>query len=201
MCYLRTGMTVAEKQRFINAMLTLSNPMSPLNAQFNTLIRKHQILFGSGIHSGPLFFPWHREYIFDLENLLQQVDCRVTVPYWRWSMEAANPFASSIWAGTPSGFGGNGVPGGSCIASGPFQPPWVDSQLTPQCLRRNWFNAATFATESAITTLLDVTCPTSADFNCMRAGIESFHNQVHVSIGGQMGYVDAATYQLIIAMH
>ena len=36
-------------------------------------------------HRGSVFFPWHRELLFQFEKLLQAVDPSVTIPYWDWT--------------------------------------------------------------------------------------------------------------------
>lgn len=177
-------MSDAEKTRYINAVYTISTD-SRYTTQYNAMIRKHLSLFSSGIHNGPMFFPWHREYIWDLEELLQQVDCRVTVPYWRWSLEANTPFTSTIWSAT-TGFGGNGSPSGGCVASGRFASPWRTTEAGSPCLTRAWSTSASFPTEADITQALDSQCPLATQYSCVESAVESFHNYVHGSIGGTM---------------
>ena len=31
-----------------------------------------------------------------MENLLKEVDCRVTIPYWDWSLVSNDPFNSTM---------------------------------------------------------------------------------------------------------
>ncbi|CAB3984903.1 tyrosinase-like isoform X2 [Paramuricea clavata] len=98
-CRLRrefTDMSYTERVRYINTVKTAStNPA--YKPQYDTLLTLHKTIFFSGIHDIDFFLPWHRWYILQYENLLQQIDCRVTVPYWDWSLVGANPFSSSIW--------------------------------------------------------------------------------------------------------
>jgi hypothetical protein len=46
-------------------------------------------------HKGPMFFPWHREYLRQFELDLQAVsgDSNLTLPYWNWTKDqgAADP--------------------------------------------------------------------------------------------------------------
>ena len=44
-------------------------------------------------HQDSVFFPWHRELLYQFEQLLQSVDPSVTIPYWDWTREqsAADP--------------------------------------------------------------------------------------------------------------
>lgn len=130
------GMSPLEKQRCLSAVVTLSTQPA-YKPNYDALIRKHvrrvqccstnmhsciillqAAYFSAGIHMNPMFFPWHRAFIYEFEQLLQQVDCRITVPYWRWSLEATSPFTSTIWSDIPTGFGGNGVGSTLCVRSG-----------------------------------------------------------------------------------
>ena len=55
------------------------------------------------IHRGPEFLPWHRWFILRLEQELQSIDSRVTVPYWDWARAGARDLDSEPWK---SFFGG-----------------------------------------------------------------------------------------------
>ena len=93
------------------------------------------IFFFLGIHQRPQFLPWHRWFILEYENLLREIDCRVTVPYWDWSIRSQDPWSSShVWHTSSRGFGGNG-PG--CVTTGPFRfPSW--RLVNGNCLQRNF---------------------------------------------------------------
>jgi len=182
-------MTQAERLRYINAYKTVSTTL-PYKPVFDALVLKHQTLFSSGIHGNDMFFPWHRAYIWELEDLLRQVDCRVTQPYWKWSLEAANPFGSTFFNNF-DGFGGAGSSPNYCVPAGPFSSPWLTTQGV--CLRRQWTGSPTLATVANINQVLNVNCATSSDFTCMRMQIESFHNQVHVVVGGGAGQMSTAS--------
>lgn len=64
------------------------------------------------------FLPWHRWMILQYENLLRQVDCKITVPYWDWSLVSARPFNNDFWENSMYGFGGNGEGERSCVNTG-----------------------------------------------------------------------------------
>ena len=49
-------------------------------------------VFLYGIHDSFQFLPWHRWYIREIESLMKEVDCRVTIPYWDWSLVSADPW-------------------------------------------------------------------------------------------------------------
>ena len=52
--------------------------------------------FFTAIHRPSEFLPWHRWFILEMENLLKEVDCRVTIPYWDWSLVSNDPFNDTM---------------------------------------------------------------------------------------------------------
>ena len=72
-------------------------------------------------HKGPVFLPWHRFMLLQLEMNLQRVlgnDSTFGLPYWDWATDGELPPASqkksAIWA--VNCMGGNGSP----VTTGPF---------------------------------------------------------------------------------
>jgi tyrosinase len=108
-------LTNDERDRFINALHTLKTTV-PAGSQTNiydqfvaihlgvaSLFFSPQTLGGNvpgaaqgtaagtdGAHRGPAFLPWHREFLLRLEGELQNVDSRVTLPYWEWTDQKAS---------------------------------------------------------------------------------------------------------------
>ncbi|SFQ16705.1 tyrosinase [Nitrosomonas cryotolerans] len=75
--------------------------------------------YRNGAHLGPSFLPWHREFLLQLEKDLQTIDRSITVPYWDWTEDAADPFNSPIWS--DKFLGGNGIENDHWrVADGPF---------------------------------------------------------------------------------
>ena len=89
--------------------------------RYETLLTIHKKLFRTGIHQDTFFLPWHRWFILQYENLLREIDCRVTVPYWESAEEANDALASDVWNAGNHGFGGNGTGPSSCVQDGPFR--------------------------------------------------------------------------------
>ena len=84
------------------------------------------------------FFPFIRYFLTEYENLLREVDCRITIPYWDWTAFAMKPYSSPVWDNT-YGFG-NTAGAYSCVTTGPFSFPGF--KTTPsagaKCLKRNY---------------------------------------------------------------
>ncbi|WP_068326427.1 tyrosinase family protein [Psychrobacter sp. P2G3] len=72
----------------------------------------------NGAHRGPSFLPWHREFIRQFELDLARLVPGVTLPYWDWAADAADPMNAAIWAN--DFMGGNGSGANRVVQSGPF---------------------------------------------------------------------------------
>jgi tyrosinase len=119
-------LTSTEKQNFIRAIKALK-----ANGIYNQYVMLHvdaashaspstvSPSYRNAAHKGPAFHPWHRYYLYKFELELQKQVPGVTLPYWNWAADAANPQNSAIWA---SDFlGGNGDPAdGYLVKTGPF---------------------------------------------------------------------------------
>lgn len=75
-------------------------------------------------HRGPAFLPWHRYFCRELELLLQTKKKHVTLPYWDWSADAADPMSAPLWntdpAAGPVYVGGDGDGPNGEVTTGPF---------------------------------------------------------------------------------
>lgn len=69
----------------------------------------HDENFYNGIHWGPAFLPWHRDFLRKLELALQQFDSSVNLPYWDWTRDDSNNIDVEPWL---SFFGGRSNLGG-----------------------------------------------------------------------------------------
>ena len=135
-------MPLEERMRFINAYKKISTK-EPFKSGFEELILTHPTL-ASHIHNKAQFLPWHRLFLLKFEKLLQEVDPRVTLPYWDWSLSHLSPWRSStldIWTSLPWGLGGNGDNVTHCVTTGPFaSDKWQAASPDGKrsCLRRNF---------------------------------------------------------------
>jgi hypothetical protein len=70
-------------------------------------------------HRGPVFGPWHREMLRRLEADLAAQVPGVTLPYWDWTQDTADPVNSPLW--DVQFMGGDGDPAdGDHVKTGPF---------------------------------------------------------------------------------
>lgn len=75
-------------------------------------------------HRGPAFAPWHRYFCRELELVLQAKRPNVTLPYWEWTVDSANPAGAALWNTDPNlgriYVGGDGTGPNDTVTTGPF---------------------------------------------------------------------------------
>ncbi|KAJ1798770.1 hypothetical protein LPJ75_006786, partial [Coemansia sp. RSA 2598] len=81
----------------------------------------HNYEFGN-IHGNDHFFPWHRRYLRDFEEVGQRYDSNFAVPYWDELRDSRNPAGSPVMSDMR--IGGNGF--GTCVNDG-LQHGWTMS--------------------------------------------------------------------------
>jgi Mg-chelatase subunit ChlD len=160
-------------------------------------------------HKGPLFFPWHREFLRQFENDLRAVagDPSLCLPYWDFSKDQTP--ADAGYPFVPSCLGGNGTGVNNVVADGPFIPAngfsvalggggvtSIQRDLGGDSL------APTLPPRSSIIAALGVSSYDAPSYDWSTPAAQSFrnlvegwvgpdtvnvHNRVHVWIGGSMG--------------
>ncbi|QRN97960.1 tyrosinase family protein [Archangium violaceum] len=121
-----------ERKELVKAILKLKkvpSPYSPGLSYYDQFVDWHRSLYvcdpsmphGSMpmAHAGPLFLPWHRQFLLLFEDALREVsgDKNLTVPYWDWTRpdSTASVFQDDF-------MGGDGDPSdGYTVHSGPFR--------------------------------------------------------------------------------
>jgi len=169
-----TCMSSAERSLFIATYKTISTPGHPEYAQYQNLIARHSANFAS-IHTTQFFLPWHRWFQMEMENLLQNVNCKVTLPWWDTAKNAGNPFTVSPW-GTTSDLLGTSGP---CVHNGGFASPgWPNN--AHGCLSRTLSGTLpTYMQESAVLA--------NTNYVAFSNDLETLiHNVAHIRIGGTM---------------
>jgi hypothetical protein len=175
-------MAADRRQRFIDtykAVTTFGDPKyDPL---MTTLLNLHGTNFGSLHGDAQYFLPWHRWYIMAIEDVLRKADCRVTVPWWRWSKKSSNWYTGTPFHSSTNWLGGDGVASSTCVIDGPFVLPWKPPGEI--CLKRN-FNTVSMPTLPQIATVLALP---QASFMPFSGNLEGqIHNSPHCRINGFM---------------
>ena len=90
-------MTQSERDALIDALVQLGNNT---NSIFHKLADAHAA-HSAFIHGQPsatdVFLAWHRYQIFELEHGLQNINPRLSVPYWDWTTDRTNSSSSLLW--------------------------------------------------------------------------------------------------------
>jgi tyrosinase len=166
------GLTPAERQAFVNAVLALK--AGGKYDVFNTIHASTMMPGGVMVHGYPLFFPWHRQMILDYEHELQAIDSSVSLPYWDWSVANLNPSGteSLIWRADFMGGPGN--------AAGAITGPFAGWGFT-----RRQFDPFQFpGTGGQLATAMNQ--PKYGPFN---NEVEGPHGAAHEWVGGDMADV------------
>ena len=133
-------------------------------------------------HGGSAFLPWHRYFLIELEDALRSIDPSVVLPYWDWSLDAADPAVSPVWSTNLLG----GATPGACIPDGPFANLQA-AQPTPHCVRRG-FTARTTNGMAGVRfeepAVIDELIAPTTSFVDFVEGWEFAHGGPHVAIGG-----------------
>ncbi len=182
-------MSIRDRRAYVRAVKLIStHPW--FKKEYEKLLTIHKIYFNKQIHEFEYFLPWHRWFIFEYENLLRRISCRITVPYWDFTLSAGEPFVGAIWNNTNAGLGGDGegLPR-LCVKSGPFREgKWkVIQSAGGGCLQRNFLRDFNFPDLIALQEFLTrfSSADKLRDFELMLRN--DFHNNIHFFIGGLGG--------------
>ena len=190
-CRLRrdwAAMSLADRRQYIDAVIRVST--DPVyKPQYDLLITLYHQLANSIVHnSDPAvsqFIPWHRYFLIEYENLLRQISCNITVPYWDWTGLPKNPYVADVFD-IGSGFGDSARFSDSCVNIGPFS---FDKWALPEtigggCLKRE-YQFRTFPTRDSIER--DLLPYPASDFFIVHQSLQlAIHNLVRCTIGGTM---------------
>lgn len=166
------NLTAQEWSTFVHAIRTLHDAHTPfprwqhfvqLHAQaMNTAEGMtwgvHTMDMGGTVMPGINFLPWHREFLWRLENRLRDIDPHITLPYWDWTVDHAIPPALTA----PTDLKAWGI----------TRNTHLDTSLLP--------------TKAMVdsTLALGVSPP---NFRAFQTALEDLHNDVHNAVGGTMG--------------
>jgi tyrosinase len=135
-----------------------------------------------------LFLPWHRAYLWWLEQALQDQVDGVALPWWDWTTERRVPRAYSART-----IDGKANPLKATRAFVPTATPRINRR-TRRAPGRNPF--ARLPTQAEVADVLDDT-----DWASFSDRLEDFHDAVHGWVGGDMSDVTTAAYDPIFFAH
>lgn len=187
-----TKMNITQRKRFINTYKTAS--VHPIfKKDYDKMVALHINTPDKLLHHTPkIFFPWHRWFLVQFENLLRRIDCRVTVPYWDWSRVAHHWWRGSgkedLWNSGEHGLGGDGNMYDDCVEDGPFsRDKWrLLERAGGGCLTRYFWYVNLTGDAEHVNRTLSLPLESFFDFEGIVRNI--YHSQVHDFIGGTMYY-------------
>jgi len=134
---------------------------------------------GGHVHGNITFLPWHREFIRQFEQELQDVNPYLSLPYWDWRTDR-NSTASSFW-------------------DRDFLD--LDNFNDSPAVTRNIGANGSLPTTGNIAGVLDDNFTTFAGTASSSGSLESQHDRPHVWIGGTMGSIPSAAYDPVFYLH
>ncbi|KAJ2615333.1 hypothetical protein H4S08_001297 [Coemansia sp. RSA 1365] len=137
----------------------------------------------SRVHGNTCFFPFHRRYVLEFENIARSYDPNFVVPYWDATESFRNPAADRILSS--NGLGSNGQGSDSCLTNG-IQGNAQMTYPNQHCMRRIFDNGNSinpwYAPE-----IISSYIQTDTSLASFRENIEySIHGAVHLGLGGEM---------------
>lgn len=167
--------------------------------------KQDEIHQATHVHGGAEFLPWHREIVNRLEDMLREVDARLSLHYWDWTQDPRSIPGGNLGGGAAGtldlftadfmGYGGTarapiGEPwltGGYYVpnavnfrSTDPFDPVNNNPADPPREVIRS-------VAGSPATTAEDRAIIAEPDFASMRARLENVHDRMHgfVNMGGR----------------
>lgn len=187
--------------RFVTAVHRLHSRRgirnNPSLSRWEELVQLHADHVGEA-HGGSLFLPWHRLYLLTLENLLRREDGEVVLPYWDWSVDAADAARSSVWRRLGGSTRSRYAVGATCVPDGPF------AELRPfgSCVRRGFAAGARGGMPPLDGwRVLRALVRRRARFEIFTQALEASHAAPHASIGGHMARLRDAPRDVIFYLH
>lgn len=72
-------LTLSERRAFLTAFRKLNTGTRPTRWDAHTNLHN---LYRDIVHGWPVFLPWHRMFLLDMENNLKRINRNVNLPYW-----------------------------------------------------------------------------------------------------------------------
>ncbi|CAJ0949733.1 unnamed protein product, partial [Mesorhabditis belari] len=195
-------MTDEERERFHQAIKTMKE-----NGKYNEMASIHE-RYGQvgGVHAGPAFLPWHREYLKRMEFELRRIDPEIYIPYWDSTLEDRLPRPEFSTLFSPELMGTGTGP----VVHGPFAGWKVINESRPLLRQVGQRKDASPFKDYVLEWLLQrqtiaflahtaprPECPYPYD----RSSFEALHSSVHFWVGGDMYSPMASASDPIFFLH
>jgi tyrosinase len=190
----QSTLTATERLQFVDAITKLNyqpNPQAP--SIYGNIVAIHSDM-NHDMHAMPMppidptgsigqqrFLPWHRVYLYVLEQRLRQIHPDVTIPYWDWTKPGEQHIPGWLIGLTPTVLIPPPGPGTVTVT----RHPGTQAQLAGDVAGIGGVEAATTYTNFA-------------------TGLEDIHNPVHRWVGGATGtmtFLDRSPADPIFWMH
>lgn len=189
----------AERADWATALIDLRTQPTEFDGLFewDVLVLLH-VINADEAHGGSYFLPWHRLFLLRLENAIRQTRPNFALPYWDWSVDAADAALSPVWG--PTYAGGANI-GPAAIPDGPFANS-VGAYPSQHTVVRN-FSAGVSGAMPPIwpAPLLEQVIDTVSPWGRFSDAIEGAHDLPHVYIGGDMRNTAFAPNDPIFYLH
>ena len=70
------------------------NEMIDGRSKYHIAVQLHGPHYAVYAHRGASFHPWHREFLWRIENALREHNPNVSIPYWDYTLEERLPTKS-----------------------------------------------------------------------------------------------------------
>lgn len=190
----QAALTPTERLQFVDALTKLNHQANPQTPSiFGSVVAIHSSM-DHDMHAMPMppvdptgsigqqrFLPWHRVYLYVLEQRLRQIHPDVTIPYWDWTKPGEQHVPGWLIGVTPTVLIPAPGPGSVAVT----RHPGTHAQLAADVAGIGGVVAA-------------------ATYTAFATGLEGIHNSVHGWVGGNTGtmsFLDRAPADPIFWMH
>jgi len=184
----QSALSATEQARFLDAISTLNQPRNGV-AIFGSVVSIHSDM-SHDMHNMDAtgqqrFLPWHRVYLYQLEQQIQRIHPDVAIPYWDWTEPAEQAIPGWLQQVTPTVNIPPPGPGNVVVTRSPGTAGQLARvvQGAPPC-------------QASLGAVMQV-----ADYTDFATGLECIHDGVHEWVGGTMSILDTAPADPLFWMH
>ncbi|KAI9047326.1 hypothetical protein LZ554_008773 [Drepanopeziza brunnea f. sp. 'monogermtubi'] len=160
------------------------------------------------VHHTALSLPWHRLFVSVFEQALtREGKFDGPLPYWDWTLDAADPLISPVWD-SRVGFGGNGTAPDNCVTDGvlsSYIAAYTEEGYAPHCVTRKFdstYKEGAMHGGKWRPEVIKEIIMGAATYEEFRYQLESGpHKQLHLGIGGEMNSISSSNDPIFFIHH